>query len=223
MHNTHKCLILITLGASTIAANAGEVVFEQNTGSESVNSGFDFSTFKWASMEVSLGGSLRNDPTITLDLYDSFAGARSVTMHLFAGDGTGSQLANSSTAFASQTVTTGDLGADAAHGTSVSWDFDGITLPDDIVIALEVANDDTSGSSIFASVLGSSSGSSPIVGTNFGYNRSDNNGLSWYYDAGNLANFSFSDFTITAVPLPTASLAGLGLLAGLGAYRRIRR
>jgi len=222
MINMHKWLIPLALGTATAASTASEIVFEQNTGSEITNSGFGFSTSHWVSMEVSLGGSLRSDPTIALDLFDAYIGAREVTMHLYAGDGTGSHLADSSSAFASQTVTTGDLGADVAHSTSVSWNFDGVTLPDDIVIALEVADADGSGATIFASVFGDS-GSAPLTGTNLGFNRSNNNGLSWFYDDGNLSQFSFANFTITAVPLPAASLAGLGLLAGLGTYRRLRR
>ncbi|CAN0600321.1 unnamed protein product, partial [Laminaria digitata] len=32
-----------------------------------------------------------------------------------------------------------------------------------------------------------------------------------------------SSFSVSVVPLPPAAFAGLGMLAGLGAYKRIRR
>jgi len=38
-----------------------------------------------------------------------------------------------------------------------------------------------------------------------------------------LSFFNMTENTVAAVPLPPAAFAGLGMLAGLGAYRRIRR
>jgi len=48
----------------------------------------------------------------------------------------------------------------------------------------------------------------------------------WIIAGGGLTGssyFNMTGSTITVVPLPPAALAGLGLLAGMGAYRRIRR
>ena len=175
MNIINKCTIASAMGAvicTSASGLASETIFEQNTGGEVSNSGFDFSTSTWASMEVTRL-QVPTDQTLPLHSTSSIH-SQAQEMSPCTSSPVMAQQANSamgSAAFASQTVTTADLGSNAMNGSAVTWDFSGITIPDNIVIALEVADSDGTGASIFASVFGSSSGSSPIIGSNFGYNR----------------------------------------------------
>lgn len=206
----------------------GSTVYNLNLNSPSNTSALITKT-KWAMNEVSLAGTDRFSPTISLQLFDAAIGSRDVTMRLFAGDGAitapaaGTTIAGSE--IASLTVSTPNLGGNNNDATTVSWTFDGVTLPDNLIIALEIADTDVQLSSLIRITLQNGTPTAD-TGTNLGMNFSDNDGASWSFSTpNNSTTFGFGNFTIdaqaiTAVPLPSAAFLGAAGLLGLATRRR---
>ena len=184
-----------------------------------------FNNMAWAMMEISLAGSDRNDPTISLDFLDSAPTfPRELTMHLFTGDGSTSTpavgAAVAANAFASATVATPDLGQAFADATTVSWSFPGVVLPDDLIMAIEFSDTDTF-PTLLARVSSRIAPAAPTVGTNQGFNTSFNEGANWSLSTNSIAP-AWVNVTIEAVPEASEALlvmAGMSSLI-LGARRR---